>query len=231
MNILFVGNSYTVFDNRASVPDLLERLCKENGKDVRIFSVTKGGRKLISFIEKDDIYTQSLAELASVEKFDICFLQECSFYPVTDFDIFELAVKELVTKFSFSVNEFILYETWGRREGNLFLKEHDLDNKAMTKILVENYGKVAKELGLRVSHVGTYFYDIYTTHNEIELYLPDNSSHATYAGYCLSALTHYKTVFGELPKKSDSLGLPCGIIEAFLKSLAQEDHEIGKRFL
>ena len=43
MNILFIGNSYTYVHN---VPELFEKLAKENEKNITVDSVTKGARKL-----------------------------------------------------------------------------------------------------------------------------------------------------------------------------------------
>lgn len=40
---LFIGNSYTYYND---MPKLFETLCRENGKDVTAYSVTKGGREL-----------------------------------------------------------------------------------------------------------------------------------------------------------------------------------------
>ena len=44
MNVLLIGNSYT---SRNDLANLLETLCRENGKDVTVRSVTQGGRKMI----------------------------------------------------------------------------------------------------------------------------------------------------------------------------------------
>ena len=44
MKLLFIGNSYTYFNE---MPEQLEALMRENGFDVTVHSVTKGGRKQI----------------------------------------------------------------------------------------------------------------------------------------------------------------------------------------
>ena len=41
LNILFIGNSYTYFSD---LPTLFSSLCAANGQDVRVDSVTCGGR-------------------------------------------------------------------------------------------------------------------------------------------------------------------------------------------
>ena len=53
MNILMIGNSYTYYND---MPKILESLAIENGKDVRVDSVTKGGRKLYANLLPEDEY-------------------------------------------------------------------------------------------------------------------------------------------------------------------------------
>ena len=51
MKILFIGNSYTYCND---LPMLVEKLARENGKDVETFSVTRGGRMLIQLADPED---------------------------------------------------------------------------------------------------------------------------------------------------------------------------------
>ena len=51
MKILFIGNSYTYFND---MPRLLEQLMRDNGIDVTVDSVTKGGRKLFENLQAND---------------------------------------------------------------------------------------------------------------------------------------------------------------------------------
>lgn len=60
MNILFIGNSYTFYNN---MPLLFEKLCMENGHDVVVNSVTHNGHKLYEFVDNNDQYTKQLDTL------------------------------------------------------------------------------------------------------------------------------------------------------------------------
>ena len=75
MNILFIGNSYTYVND---MPKLFETIAKDNGKDVNVFSVTKGGHKLHLYARENNEYTQKIDSLISENLFDICFFQEQS---------------------------------------------------------------------------------------------------------------------------------------------------------
>ena len=66
--------------------------------------------------------------------------------------------------------------------------------------------EVVEELGAELSPVGECFYEVYEKHPEIELYDPDGS-HPSYTGSAFAAICHYCTVFGELPKKCDTLNI------------------------
>ena len=41
MNILFIGNSYTYYND---MPAIFQALARDNGKDVNTYAVTKGAR-------------------------------------------------------------------------------------------------------------------------------------------------------------------------------------------
>lgn len=51
MNILFIGNSYTYFND---MPATLEALAQAAGQDAKVFSVTKGGYTLASLASDDN---------------------------------------------------------------------------------------------------------------------------------------------------------------------------------
>ena len=61
MKILFVGNSYTYYND---MPKLLEGLANANGHPAEVFAVTKGGRKLHQHLDVEDEYSRPLVELS-----------------------------------------------------------------------------------------------------------------------------------------------------------------------
>ncbi len=205
MKILFVGNSYTYFND---MPKLLEQLAKANGFEMEVFSVVKGGRKLHEHLDLDDEHTQVLDQLTDgSHHFDVVFLQEQSYLPLADFDRFADGARRLVERLKPFAEEFILYQTWGRKDGHPLLAERGWTHESMTQDLADAYGKMAEELGARISPVGWAFSKVYRGHSEVELYKED-LYHPCYTGSCLIALTHYKTLFGELPKDLSPLELP-----------------------
>ncbi|MBQ8720040.1 MAG: hypothetical protein IJY65_03300 [Clostridia bacterium] len=204
MKILFIGNSYTFFND---MPTLFERIAKASERDVSVTSVTRGGRKLCEHAESGDDCTKRLDELvAGTERFDAVVLQEQSLLPVIDYDKFLYGARKLKEKLAGIAESFVLYATWGRKAGSPDLPAHSLTHESMTAALADAYKRVGEDIGAKVACVGLNFHEVYTSHEEIELYNEDKS-HPSSKGSALAALTIYHTLFGELPKSTDCLEL------------------------
>lgn len=192
MKILFIGNSYTYFND---LPALFRKLAADNGHSVDVFSVTQGGRKLIAFQNPDDPYTEQLNALLAEHEFDIVFVQEYSTLPYLDYDTFYSGAAHIVETVRPHSKRIIFYATWGRKPGCPLLAERGWTHDSMTKGLADAYTRAAQALDAEVSYAGLKFQKILQTHPEIELYNEDGS-HPSYAGSCLAAMTHYRTAFG-----------------------------------
>lgn len=210
MNILFIGNSYTYYNN---MPAIFQQLARDNGKQVTATAVTRGGRKLIAYKDPYDPTTVQLAEALHTH-YDICVLQEQSILPITEFDRFLDGLTLVMDLVKEHADQFILYATWGRKAGSQTLLENGWDTVGMTEMLAQSYEKAAAQLGAKVSHVGKNFLAVSEKMPELELYDPD-MTHPSYAGSVLSALTHYYTIFGQFPENTDSLILDRSVIRTF----------------
>ena len=213
MKILFIGNSYTYFND---MPTLFSRLCGCNGKQAQVFSVTKGGRKLHENLDSADQTTRELEAVVQQNPMDVVILQEHSVLPITDFDRFSANIKRLMEKIGPA--RYVLYQTWARKAGAEFLQEHKLTPRTMAVKLKEAYAKVADITGADLAPVGQCFLAVSETHPEINLYDPD-LTHPSYAGSCLSAMTHYRTVFGEMPTDLSCFDLPEETKQVFLETV------------
>ena len=218
MNILFIGTSYTYFSD---LPVLFAELGRQNGHDVRVDSVTAGGRELHeclndfgSDLHPTDPLAKRIAELLNEVEYDVLILQEQSCLPYWNPEKFWFGAVGLSS--IIGAWRTILYATWGRLDGSEDLDYFGWTRASMTKGLYDSYCKAAELVHGEVSPVGLCFAEIVDHHPAIELYDPDKS-HPSYTGSCLAALCHYKTVFGELPHH---LSFP-GLDEATLACLAE----------
>ena len=208
MNILFIGNSYTYFSD---LPALFASLCAVNGHDVRVDSVTCGGRRLhenlnafCNDFNPDDEYSKKISELVEETEYDVLFLQEQSCLPIVEPQMFLAGVVGLSTVIG--AWRTILYATWGRADGSDTLAHYGWTREGMTEGLYDAYCQAAMIAHAEVSPVGLCFASLVESHPEIDLYDPDKS-HPSYAGTCVAALSHYKTVFGEMPRNLSALKL------------------------
>ena len=208
MNILFIGNSYTYFFD---LPTLFADLCRANGHDVRVDSVTAGGRELhecltefYSDLNVGDPLGKKISELLEEVEYDVLILQEQSCLPYHNPELFFAGAVGLST--IIGAWRTILYATWGRMDGSEDLDYFGWTRLSMTKGLYDSYCHAASLVHGEVSPVGLCFAKAVETTPEIDLYDPDKS-HPSYAGSCVAALCHYKTVFGEMPSDLSVLKL------------------------
>ena len=208
MNILFIGNSYTYFSD---LPTLFSSLCAANGQEVRVDSVTCGGRRLYENLNEfasdfnpDDEYSKKISELVEENEYDVLFLQEQSCLPILNPQMFLAGVVGLST--IIGAWRTVLYATWGRADGSDTLAHFGWTRESMTKGLYDAYCQAAEIAHAEVSPVGLCFAALVESHPEIDLYDPDKS-HPSYAGTSGAALSHYKTVFGEMPRDLSVLKL------------------------
>ncbi len=215
MKILFIGNSYTYFND---MPNMLEALAVENGKKMKQYSVTKGGRHLYENLSDGDANTEKIKELVSTNGFDALILQEQSCFAIVDYDNFLYAVEKL--KDIAGAKRTILYSTWGRKNGSAKLEELGLTSEEMTKKLTEAYISAANATNSEISPVGKAFLKISKELPEAELYDPD-LSHPSYLGSAVAAICHYRILFGTMPTATDSLNI-CNTYRGSLLALISE---------
>jgi hypothetical protein len=214
-SILFVGNSYTYYND---LPGMLSRLAAENGHEVQVDSVTKGARKLTQYQNAEDPYTQKLVALLAERHYAAAFLQEQSILPLTGEDTFLAGVRHLADMLSGKADRILLYQTWARRAGHETLVKNGWTVDDMSKGLRDAYRRVADSVGAKVSPVGDTFSAVLSKHPTLELYDPDGS-HPSYFGSALAAVIHYQSLFGDLPASCASLGLSSTDLQALLSTI------------
>jgi len=195
--VLFVGNSYTYYND---MPKIFESIAKGEGADVEVYSVTKGGYTLEQLADVNDEYGKRADDILGKERFDLVFLQEQSRRPIIAPELFLKGAKALDAKIKANGARTVLYQTWGRKEGNAELYDVASSTREMAEKLADSYESVASELGCTLSKVGQAFLCSYEKHPEAEIYAPDGS-HPNADGSYLAALCHYAVAYGEDPRE------------------------------
>jgi hypothetical protein len=194
-------------------------LANANGHPVEVDTVTRGGWILHDYLDVQNEQAEKIERLSKEGSFDFCVLQEQSLNPVVDFESFKDGVTRLMAKLSNAAQSFLLYETFGWEDGFEKLAARGLTWDTMARATTEAYSNLSRQIGVPVSRAGSNFCYVKRNRPDLDMFLPDHV-HATYTGSCLIALTHYHTIFGELPRDNSALALPEDLIAYFLDVVA-----------
>ncbi len=191
LNILFVGNSYTYYNQMPE--DAFTKLAQAEGYEVSVTSVTHGGYRLCQFANPEDEEGKRLREITSGVCYDYAVLQEQSINPILNEAEFFEGVSDVMNLIC--ADDFILYATWGRNDGSQTLIELGLTREEMTEKLSAAYNTVADKLGARVAEVGREFLEYSRAHDKDELYDPDKS-HPSALGSEIAARVIFEKMVG-----------------------------------
>ena len=195
-NILFIGNSYTHYND---MPEkIFEKIIQDAGYKATVTRLTKGSQYLYDSANPADELGKQINASLKNKKYDFVVLQGQSASPILYPETFYTGVRNMVEKVRANGATPILYETWGYQTGNKNLTLNGLTNETMTWGLAAGYEAIGRELGIPVAYAGLAFYDIYTHHSEIELY-DDDKTHPSATGSYLAAMTIFATITGVDP--------------------------------
>ena len=193
--ILFIGNSYTFFHDMPTA--IFAPLAEACGHPMDVTAVTRGGYRLSQFADPENEEGKRLRATVAGQHYDVVVLQEQSCTPITDEARFLRGVAAIRALLGAQAEHFVLYATWGRKEGSPQLVEMGLTRAEMTERLAAAYDRAAAENGMTVAHVGRAFYAHAKAHPEDELYNPD-LSHPSERGSRIAAETILAAVLEKL---------------------------------
>ncbi len=216
-NILFIGNSYTFFNDMPTV--YFQTMAKVCGYNLKIATITKGAYTLEKFTDSSDPYGKMVANaLAREGVYDYVIFHEQSVRPVSNPEAFYSGARRLTEMIRKAGAQPVLYATWGRQTGSDKLTELNMTNASMTWALAAAYATIGEELQIPVCHAGLAFLDI-NTNTQIDLYNADNS-HPSAVGSYLAAMTLFSGIFGVDPVTASFTGPMTGAEDAALRQAA-----------
>ncbi|MBO5998691.1 MAG: hypothetical protein J6P87_03300, partial [Lachnospiraceae bacterium] len=187
--ILFIGNSFTYFNN---MPFILQQLAAAAGTEVYTRMVAYGGFHLADYLDMENTAHAEVMEALFSSGWDAVVLQEQSHTPYTN----KPAFIDSVDKWSKLIKgtcpgaAVYLYQTWSYKEGSGLLLETitDTDYTGFYEGLKAGYEEAARITGASVVPVGTVFYRISRELPQIELFAQDNY-HPSPCGSLAAAMT------------------------------------------
>jgi hypothetical protein len=197
LRVLFLGNSYTYFNN---LPGIFARLASARGEPAVTEMYAPGGWRL------EDHWTRGDGKQAlESSRLDYVVLQDQSTLGVNYYldgrtriagdELFRPYAEKWVAAVKSAGAKPVLYLTWSRKQ-----------TPEDQPLLTQAYVSAAKATGALVAPVGIAWATIRERHPEIELYYRDGS-HPSPAGSYLAAVTLFATIFDRSP-----VGLPAKVV-------------------
>ncbi|MGH1456057.1 MAG: DUF4886 domain-containing protein [Alphaproteobacteria bacterium] len=200
LNILFIGNSYTFFND---IPGIILKIAEndsQNPHNILIQSITFGGARL-----QNHWNNTSTHKIIENHPWDMIVLQEQSQWALFSNTIKSTAahVAQFTQKAKAQKSYVMLYQTWPRQPGSNWYtlpeyKDSTKNPEHMFKALKNYTAKIAYINKIATAPVGEYWYKTMYINPEIQLYNPDGS-HPSMAGSYLAALVFYKNLTGNSP--------------------------------
>jgi len=184
--VLFVGNSYTYYNDMPET--IFEEKAAEAGYPCRAVSVTRGGWYLSRFADPENEEGKRLRDVIKNKHFDAVVLQDQSCNPALHPEAFLESVGDMKALLQDKTDMFVLYATWGRKDGSPDLEKMEMTRPQMTEKLATAYEKAGERYGMRVAHVGRAFAARMAAEPEVELYNAD-MTHPSYLGSQIAADT------------------------------------------
>ncbi len=180
MRMLFVGNSYTHFND---MPAIFRELSASAGHDVEVESRTDGGKSL-----EWHWYNRGAVPLIDRGGWDFVSLQDQSVQTLTLREKFDAYADRFCARVAAAGAKPVLYMTWARRH-------LPGDQETITAAYLD----AAKRNKALVAPVGTAWGRLLAAKPELVLHT-DDGSHPNFAASYLAACCFYAAVFGASPE-------------------------------
>ena len=173
INILFVGNSHTYFND---MPLMVRRRAREAGYDCRVTMIAHGGWFLYQHAKEPDVRFNIL-----FGNYDYVILQEHS-QPIATLEEYGEAAEKINGWIREAGSRPVIYETWAKK------KEPEKQAE-----MNEIHRAVAKRIGALLAPAGEHWWAYQKAHPQAEMYAPDGF-HASPAGSEFAAEYIWETI-------------------------------------
>ncbi|WP_138497831.1 SGNH/GDSL hydrolase family protein [Nostoc sp. PA-18-2419] len=181
IKVLFIGNSYTYFND---LPWLTQQLA-ESAKETKILKtdmVVVGGATLKSHWKRGEAL-----KLIKAKRWDYVVLQEQSILPITN----PQQMYEYASLFNAEIkrvnSQTVFYLTWAKQ-----------NQPETQEILTNSYMSIAQKLNAKVAPVGIVWQKVREANPKLNLYTSDGS-HPSPIGSYVAACVFYTTFYGNSP--------------------------------
>ncbi len=194
MNILFIGNSFTFYND---MPSTIQQMCNISGIDAKVEQVTYGGYTLSKYLGEDKEATKEVMNKLCDTKWDYVILQEFSNRPLVDNAKFIQSVIQLNKFIKMNGAKTLLYSTWSYRDGSKKLEnDAGVTYDEFYNRLKDAYNEAGRIIVSPVIQIGTAFDSIHKKFKDIDLLMDDDYHPSPDGSYVIAAM-FYLTFFGK----------------------------------
>ncbi len=194
-NILFIGNSYTHYNN---MPKIFDQLATSKGYDLQVEMFAKSSHTCKMHSERKDLY-----EKIGSKKWDYVVFQGFSrelFYRPAHLDTsflpyFNRIMDSIYS--NYSCTNVLLYQTWGYKNG-YEIDSNQVSYQEMSDRIAMGYQYVSDKYALPIVPVGQVWETVKTNYPSINLYTEDNQHPSLYGSY-LAACTFFTSILKSSP--------------------------------
>jgi len=192
MNVLFVGNSFTHYND---MPTLFENMARACGINVQVDMLAFGGHYLHQYADFEREKGLLFLKKVNGGNFDIVVIQDQSINPVRNYDDFFTAAQKLCAEIRKKGARPVFYQTWAYRVGSEKLKSTGFSYDEMHEKLENAYQTAAKQLDTIAVPVGRAFYNITKNRPDVNL-LAQDDYHPSCEGSLVAASVFLSTIKG-----------------------------------
>ncbi len=194
INILFIGNSFTYYNN---MPTILALMASSSGYLVHVEQIAYGGFELSQYVSLGSTETQEVVDKLNEREWDYVILQEQSSKPATDKTGFIQSVGQLNQLIQLNGAKTVLYSTWSYRDGTEKLMSTGYTYTDFYQALTSAYLEASNLYNTMLAPVGTVFYNLSLNETSINLLDYADDFHPTIEGSYVAAYTFYLMIFGD----------------------------------
>lgn len=198
-SVLFIGNSMTYFHDMPTA--IFEPMARSAGIDVKVRSITAGGRFLWENLERDDETARAVKAALAPDQagmYDFVVLQEGMPDLYTRTEKFHGAVRALTGLIRGIGAKPALYARMGNQRGNPELDDPACTYDTVYNAIAEAHRRISEELDIPVAWAVSAAYELNDTGVDVDLYFEDQS-HPGYGGSYAAALGILNVLFGVDP--------------------------------
>ena len=173
MRTLFIGNSHTYYND---MPKIFKDICAENGIDMQVTMLTKGGMGLDYHAENEQTRFNIL-----FGDYDFIILQHVA-HPMGDFEVMQEAADKIMSWIGQTRATACYFMTWTEENNEQFQQE-----------MSSRYRKLAERHKCLVAPVGEKWWEKIHEDPSVDLYYEDRR-HASPAGSKLAAKVIFDTL-------------------------------------